>query len=417
MKKIIILTQLLLVFAFAVNSQVITEWRNIGRTGIYNETGLLKEWPENGPELLWYNDSLPNGHSSAAIASNTIYLTGIIDSTEYLVAFDIKGKFKWKIPFGKAWTISFPESRCTPTVEDNRVYVVSGWGEIACVDGKNGKIIWTKNAGKEFEPIYKEWGVSEALLIKGNKLYFSPIGKKTTTIALDKMTGQLIWKSASIGDSLSYVSPLMVDFGGKNIMVNVGASHIFGIDADNGKVLWTFDYLKVNPTPIEWPPIINCTTPIYENGKIYVTSGYNHVGIMFKMKQDLSGVEQLWVDTVLDNHHGGVVKIGNYIYGSNWLNNANGNWCCINWETGKVKYEEKWKCKGSIISAENMLYCYEEKTGYLALVPVNPEKFEIKSSFKVPYGRGPYWSHPVIKDGILYVRHGTALMAYNIKSK
>ena len=417
MKKNLFVFLLFFVGMFSSSAQVITEWRNIGRTGIYNETGLLKQWPENGPELLWHNDSLPNGHSSAAIANETIYFTGIIDSTEYLVALDMKGKLKWKIPFGKAWTTSFPESRCTPTIEDNRVYVVSGWGEIACVNGKDGKIIWTKNAGKEFQPIYEDWGVSEALIIKGDKVYFSPIGKQTTTIALDKTTGKLIWKSESIGDSLAYVSPLLINYSGRNIIVSVGASQIFGIDADNGKALWKFNYLKINPTPIDWPPIINCTTPIYDNGKIYVTSGYNHVGVMLKLKPDVSGVELLWVDTVLDNHHGGVVKIGNYIYGSNWINNGTGNWCCIDWETGKVRYEEKWKCKGSIIANDNMLYCYEERTGYVGLVPVNPEKFEVISSFKAPFGKGPYWAHPVIKNGILYLRHGTSLMAYNIKAK
>ena len=386
----------------SLKSQVISEWRNIGRTGIYNETGLLKQWPENGPELLWYNDSLPNGHSSAAIANNSIYLTGIIDSLEYLVALDMKGKLKWKVVCGKAWTASFPESRCTPTIEDNRVYVVSGWGELACIDANNGKILWLKNAGKEFEAKLNMWGVSESLIIKDDKVFFSPVGNRTTTVALNKLTGKLIWKTESIGDSLAYVSPLLVKYGGKNMLVNVSASYVYGVDIDKGKVLWKINYLDIARPKGEWAPIINCVTPVYDNGKIYVTSGYDHCGAMFKLNDDATGIKLLWSDTILDVHHGGVVKIGNYIYGSNWLNNASGNWCCIDWETGKLKYEEKWKCKGSIIADENMLYCYEEKTGYIALVPANPDKFEVVSSFKVPYGRGPYWAHPVIKDGILY---------------
>lgn len=415
MKQFLVFVVLSSFLATYANAQVITEWRN-GRTGNYNETGLLKQWPENGPELIWYSDSLPSGHSSVSIAHNTIYFTGIIDSLEYLAALDLNGKLKWKIPFGKAWTSSFPESRSTPTIEDNRIYVASGWGDLACVDANSGKIIWSKRAGIEFEAKFESWGVSEALIIHDNKVYFSPVGKQTTTVALDKMTGELIWKSESIGDSLAYVSPILINYEGKQILINIAASYIYGLDVENGKIMWKFKHLTVKPPAENWAPIIKCTTPLYEDGKIYMTGGYNHAGIMLKLNEDASDVQLLWADTVLDNHHGGVLKIGNYIYGSNWINNGNGNWCCIDWETGKANYETKWKNKGSIISNDGMLYCYEEKSGYIALAPVNPEKFEVMSSFKVPYGKGPYWSHPVIKDGILYVRHGGAIMAYQIKA-
>jgi outer membrane protein assembly factor BamB len=192
---------------------------------------------------------------------------------------------------------------------------------------------------------------------------------------------------------------------------------LYAVEAETGKILWKFNHIGIKPPPDNWAPIIKCTTPLYSDGKIYMTGGYNHAGIMVKMKEDISGVDLLWVDTVLDNHHGGVLKYGSNIYGANWINNGNGNWCCIDWETGKAKYETKWKNKGSIIANDGMLYCYEEKTGFISLVPVNPEKYEVTSSFKVPYGKGPYWSHPVIKDGVLYVRHGKAIMAYNIKKK
>jgi outer membrane protein assembly factor BamB len=415
MKKNSFVILFLFFVAFSSNSQVMSEWRSIGRTGIYNETGLLKKWPDNGPELLWYADSLPNGHSSAAIANGKICLTGIIDSTDYLFALDMKGKLKWKTPIGKAWTISFPESRCTPTIEDNRVYVVSGWGNIVCADLENGKMLWSKSAAIEFGAKLNEWGVSESLIIDGEKIYFSPVGKQTTTIALNKMTGKLIWKTESIGDSLAYVSPILINYAGKKQMVNVSSNYLFGVDTENGKIVWKFNVTGLKKYMESWGPIINCTTPLYAEGKIYVTSGYDDLGIMLKLKDDGSDVKLLWTDSVLDNHHGGVVKIGEFIYGSNWKDNANGNWCCIDWNTGKLKYETKWKCKGSIIAADGMLYCYEERSGNLALVPVNPEKFDVISSFKIPYGRGPYWSHPVIKDGILYVRHGKALMSYKIK--
>jgi len=376
---------------------------------------LLKQWPEKGPDLLWFTDSLPIGHSSAAIAKGTIWFTGIVDSTEYLVALDMKGKLKWKIPMGKTWTLSFPESRCTPTIEDNRVYAVSGWGNIVCVNLESGKVFWSRDAAREFGAKLNYWGVSESLVIDDNKVFFSPIGPQTTTIALDKLTGDLIWKSESIGDSLAYVSPLLINSGGKKFLLNVSSNYLFAVNPDNGKIAWKFNVTGLIKYEESWGPIINCTTPLYSEGNIYVTSGYNDIGLMLKLNEDGSDVQLQWTDSVLDNHHGGVLKIGNYIYGSNWKDNGNGNWCCIDWNTGKLKYETKWKSKGSIIADDGMLYCYEERSGNLALVPINPEKFEVVSSFKIPYGKGPYWSHPVIKDGILYVRHGTAIMAYNIR--
>lgn len=415
MKRLSLFVYFTFCIALLSNSQVISEFRNLGRTGVYNETGLLKQWPQDGPKLLWFNDSLPAGHSSASIANNTIYLTGKTDSMDVLIALDMNGKILWQVPYGRAWNQSFPESRCTPTIEGNNIYVSSGFGDIARIDGTNGKIIWTVKAGENFGAHFNSWGVAESLLLKGDNLYFSPIGKQTTVIALNKNTGELIWQSESINDSLAYVSPILINFNSIDMIINVGASYIFAVNADNGKILWKFKYIELNPPKEPWAPIINCTTPLYSDGYVYVNSGYNHVGAMLKMSDDASSVELVYSDSLIDTHHGGVVKVGDYIYGSNWINNGNGNWCCIEWKTGKPKYETKWENKGSIIANDGMLYCYEEKRGNIALVKADPEKFEPVSTFRVPYGKGPYWAHSVIKNGILYIRHGEALMAYDIK--
>jgi len=139
---------------------------------------------------------------------------------------------------------------------------------------------------------------------------------------------------------------------------------------------------------------------------------------MVKIAENGKSADVVWTDSVLDNHHGGVVLVDSYIYGSNWLNNSTGNWCCIEWSTGKKMWEEKWNCKGSIIAAEGMLYIYDEKKGNVGLLKVNPEKFDLLSSFQVTQGAtGPFWAHPVIHNGILYLRHNNALMAYDIKAK
>jgi outer membrane protein assembly factor BamB len=245
-------------------------------------------------------------------------------------------------------------------------------------------------------------------------VYFTPGGPETMTIALYKMTGKLIWKSESLNDDPAYVSPVLISYSGKKLLINVSASYVFAVDPISGKIVWKIKHLDINPSKAE---VIKCVTPLYHEGKIYVTGGYDHGGIMLNLTDGGNNVTLAWTDQVLDIHHGGAVLLNGYIYGSNWLNNNDGNWCCIDWNTGTKKWEEHWKCKGSIISAEGMLYIYDERNGFVGLVRANPEKFDLVSSFKIKQGStGPFWAHPVIHNGKLYIRHMNTLMAYNIKS-
>jgi outer membrane protein assembly factor BamB len=317
---------------------------------------------------------------------------------------------------GRAWTKSYPESRATPTVEGNRVYTCSGYGDLACFDALTGKTIWTYKGSELNNGTYGNWGIAESLLIDGEKIFYTPGGPKTTTIALNKTTGAVIWKSASIGDKPGYVSPVLVTFAGKKTLLNVSLRSAFAVDASNGEILW-----KVPLGPRgdgSQNDQIKCTTPLYKDGMVYVTGGYDAGGMMIKIGADGKSATTVWTDQVLDDHHGGVVLINGYIYGSNWLNNSNGNWCCIDWKTGKKMWETPWNNKGSIIAAEGLLYIYDEKFGNVALVRPNPEKLDIISTFKVTLGKtGPFWAHPVINKGILYIRHTNALMAYDIKAK
>ncbi|OFY57851.1 MAG: hypothetical protein A2V50_04715 [Bacteroidetes bacterium RBG_19FT_COMBO_42_10] len=402
------------------DDQQISEWREENRTGVSSETGLLKTWPEEGPELIWSNVDLPKGHSQVTFGNNTIYLTGNDGQNDILVALDTYGKIKWQTIYGRAWSASNPESRCTPTVEGNMVYVSSGYGDLACVDAESGAIVWSLKASETYAGTYGQWGIAESLIIDGQKLYFTPGGPETMTIALDKATGSLIWKSASLNDGPAYVSPILIDYAGKKIIINVSLQYIFAVDASTGDILWSVSHVEAIDSEKSiaiWPdaPLIKCVTPLYNNGRIYVTGGYDHGSIMLSLNDDGTNVSVDWTDTVLDVHHGGVVLLDGYIYGSNWLSNADGNWCCLDWSTGKKMYEEHWKCKGSIISAEGMLYIYDEKTGFIGLLRPNPEKFDLVSSFRMKEGSGPYWAHPVIHNGNLFLRHGNALMVYNIR--
>lgn len=410
--RIILSILLTISFQYTLKAQIISDWRGIGRTGVYNETGLLNTWPAEGPKMLWSVPNLPKGNASVSPGNSLLYITGNEGDNEMLVALDYSGNIKWQVPYGKAWDGSYPESRTTPVLENDRIYLSTGSGEVVCLSATDGKVIWKINAKEKFEGACGMWGYAESILVVDNKVFYTPGGNKTTVVALDKNTGETIWASESLSDPAVFVSPILVEYNNIKQVVTVTKSYILGVSPENGKILWKFDFGKYTGTANRSN---NCTTPLYANGNIYVTSGYDHSGVMLKLSPDCSGVSLVWKDDVLDNHHGGVVKIGNYIYGSNWLNNGMGNWVCLNWETGAVMYDKPWFNKGSIIAAEGLLYCYEEKSGNICIVKADPEKFEPVSSFKVPLGTGPHWAHPVIHKGVLYIRHGEALMAYDIK--
>ncbi len=402
-------------------SQAISEWREEERTGVSSETGLMKSWPESGPALIWMNKDLPNGYSSLTFGNGLIYLTGQDGQNDVLVAVDGIGKIKWQTPYGRSWNGASPETRCTPTVEGDKVYLSSGFGDIACVNGISGEIIWSAKASELYKGTYGEWGIAESLLIDGQKLYFSPGGPETMTIALDKTNGNLVWKSRSLNDAPAYVSPVLIDYAGKKMIVNVSLHNIYSVDASDGTILWKINHteaLDSRKSVAVWPdaPLIKCVSPVYHEGNIYVTGGYDHGSIMLSLNPDGTGVSVKWTDTELDVHHGGVVLADGYIYGSNWLSNSDGNWCCLEWNSGKKMYEQSWKCKGSIIAADGMLYIYDEKSGFVGLVKPDPAKFNLVSSFKVGEGTGPYWAHPVVHNGNLFIRHGKVLMVYNIKA-
>jgi outer membrane protein assembly factor BamB len=400
----------LIQMAFA---QSVHEWRGPGRTGVYSESGLLKEWPEEGPDLKWLVEEIPNGYSSATPYGENLYLTGIQDTMDVLVAVSNKGEILWQTAYGRAWTDSYNPSRCTPTVADNRIYISSGLGDVACVDAATGELVWQVKASEKYQGIYGKWGISESLLLIEDKVFFTPGGDLTTMVAFDKNTGEEIWKSESLEEEPSYTSPLYVNWKDQPMVVTATRNYIFGVDPNTGEILWTFDFGQFAGG--EWKSNNQTNTPLFYEGKIFVTSGYDHRNVMIELPEKGNRAYFVWSDTTLDVHHGGAVRLGEYIYGASWEGNRDGNWVCLDWNTGKVMYETEWENKGSIISADGMLYCYEEKNGHIALVPATPEAFDPVSIYKIPYGKGPHWSHPVIHEGTLYIRHGQALMAYSLK--
>jgi outer membrane protein assembly factor BamB len=402
------------VVTFSTKDILAADWpqfRGPDRNGISGETGLKKSWPANGPELLWSFEGLGSGYSSASIVADNIYITGEIDKQETLFALDAKGNLKWKTVYGSRWTRSHPEVRTTPTVDGDLLYVISGLGNVACIEAASGKIRWQVQVAEKYGAEYHRWGIAESPLLVDDKVIVTPGGNEVSLVALHKDTGEQVWASDGIGDKSNYCSPILIEHGGKKIIATMLENSFVGIDAANGKYLWQdkySDYFGDHKA-------INPVSPVYYEGLIYTTSGYDDGGALFELSADGTSIKRLWVDKTLDVHHGGVVIVDGYIYGANWLNNREGNWVCIELRSGKVMYEQPWQTKGSIIYADGLLYCYEEKRGHIALVRPNPKTFEVVSSFVIPLGSKQHWAHPAISDGRLFVRHGEALMVYDIR--
>jgi len=405
---------ILLAFMLTQNlfSQTVVQWRGPNRTGNYPDQRLLKSWPVTGPQLLLELKNVGDGYSSPVVSNNTIYITGRKDTLDYISAFDINGNKKWETAYGHAWSRSFPETRCTPTIENERIYLVSGMGQVACVDALTGKIIWSVDANIEYKGEPHRWGIGESVANSDKAVFYVTGGEETSVVALDKSNGKLLWKTKSMGGPRAYASSVIIEKAGFKLLLAQTANDLMGINIDNGEIVWSYHVVQHHLG--ESGVGANTNTPLYFNDEIFLTSGYDHPALMLKLADDGRSVSLKWTNPDLDNHIGGVVQVGNYIYGSNWINNGTGNWLCVDWQTGKTMYNDKWINKGSIISADGLLYCYEEKTGNLALVNPTPEKFDVISSFRIDKGEGPHWAHPAIYDGKLLVRHGNNLMVYKL---
>jgi len=209
--------------------QDFSEWRSIGRTGVYkNEINLLKTWPKEGPNLIWYTDSIPKGYASVAVANSRLYTTGVSGETDVVLAFDLQGNHLWTTPYGRKWDNSYDESRCTPTVEGERLFVLSGLGDIACVNALSGEIEWQLKANDEFKGAVGKFGFAESLLLVDDYVIFTPGGDYTTMVALDKFTGSIIWKSDPINDNASYTSPVLIENNGEKIISTVTENYFIG---------------------------------------------------------------------------------------------------------------------------------------------------------------------------------------------
>lgn len=417
-----------------VECQIVAQWRGANRDGIYAEKNLLKSWPNTGPQLLWSTDQLGLGFSSPVVSGNVLYINGEINQIAHVFAFDLNGKLLWKYAngpefFGEGYSANFPGARSAPTVYNDLVYVCSGMGRIACLDATTGTERWVVNMVADLGGKMNFFGYSESLFVDDSNVYCYPGGDESNVAALNRLTGQIVWKSKAKGDGVSFCSPMMiklpertgtrqvrnietgelmtktVSYPPLDILVTVSKAYLLGINARNGELLWSH---KEDSVKLEGE---HCNTPIYADGAIYCISGDDKGNGAYKLQLSPDGksIEEVWRNGKVLNALGGFVKIGNRIYTSSKDNKLK----VLDTETGQVT-ESLSGMKGNLVAADDLLFFYTDN-GYINLIKGIGTKLEVVSKFKITQGTKEHFSHPVIANGVLYVRHGSALMAYGIK--
>ena len=400
----IVATLFLILLFIELSAQTATRWRGPLGNGIYPDRGLLKEWPADGPQMIWHYEGVGVGHSSPVIAGNRIYVPGMIDTIGHIFVLSMDGKLldQWK--YGVDFYESWPGTRSSVTIAGDLLYMESGMGGLYCFDIKDGSLKWKKNLFKDFDGKNIQWGVTETVVVDGDVLYCTPGGTRDNVVALNRHTGALIWSSRGNGELSAYCTPLLVELPARKLLVTMTANHIIGLDASNGKMLWK------HPQTNQYS--VHANTPIYHDGGLFCFSGYRQGGPKLRLSPDGSSVTQEWFSGTFDSRMGGAVLVDGYLYGSGDISGK--EWQCLNWKTGEQMYNSGAAAKGVVIYADGLLIGYSQR-GELFIAPATPKELKITGMTKVTLGTAEHWAHPVLHQGILYLRHGNALMAYKLK--
>ncbi|MFM8359855.1 MAG: PQQ-binding-like beta-propeller repeat protein [Verrucomicrobiota bacterium] len=386
------------------------QWRGPDRDDHSPDTGLLKSWPAGGPRRLWLNTDAGLGYAGYAIVGNQLFTLGLRNNQELLIALDATtGKELWTAPAGDKYPNNWGDGpRMTPTVADGLVYAIGGQGRLICVQASDGQVRWQKSLVANLGGKLQSWGYTESPLVLGDKVIVTPGGPKGTLAALNKLTGATTWQTAELQHDAQYSSPIRMRHQGRDQVVQLVATQFFGVDPDSGKVLWKADF----PGRVAVIP-----TPIAHDGHVYVTAGYGVGCKLVKIGAD-HAVTTVYADNkVMKNHHGGVVRVGDHLYG----HSDGAGWVCQEFLTGKEAWAHKGFGKGAIHYADGMLYCLDERSGEVALVEASPKGWSEKSRFKLdPLStrrspQGGIWPHPVVVNGRLYLRDQELLYCYDVK--
>jgi outer membrane protein assembly factor BamB len=402
------------------------QWRGPRRDGICEETGLLQHWPEGGPPLLWKTNGLGRGYSAPVMTGERLYLAGEVEDELRIFALDLQGRPLWAAPNGRSWKGPYPGARASCTFSDGRLYHLNAHGRVACLDAANGSELWTVDLVERFGGKVNTWAYSENLLVDGPRVIVTPGGTRALVAALDKRTGGTLWASEPLRlgpsedpaqgrlaepvgetDGASYASPILLTHGGRRQIVNCSLRHVFGMDADTGRLLWT------RPMPSRY--LVIAATPVLVGDAVYVTAPDAEQRGLYGIQMQNSGVsiDKRWTGP-LDTCHGGVVLVNDILYGA-WYRSGKG-YAGLDTRTGIVRCQTKEISKGSVLFADRRLYCLSEE-GEMVLLDPNPQTFAFAGRFRlVPGRKTDAWTHPVILNGRLYLRYHETLFCYDVRA-
>jgi len=401
-----------------INAQDWPQWRGPNRDGISKETGLNLDWSEKKPALLWTFRQAGAGYSAPVIVGSTLFSQGAADGKDFAFAIDTKtGKLKWKQDLGPMFIMERGSGpRGSVTVDGGKLYLIRGGGQIHCLSSIDGKMLWQKDFRKDLGGNIMsgtDWGFSESPLVDGNLVICTPGGSQGTIAALDKNTGSVVWRSKGLTDLGGYSSPIVAEIDGIRQYIQLTRQGVAGVAAKDGKVLWTANVAGNNTAAIP--------TPVYRSNIVYVTSGYNAgcAAIRITKKGDTFNAENIYVNKNMINHHGGVVLVGDFIYGYS----DGPGWTCQNLMTGEAVWRHRVTepGKGAVLSAGGRLLCLDERTGSLTVAAASPEgwkesgRLEIPERSQVPSQDKRIWTHPVIAGGMLYLRDHDLLFCFELK--
>jgi outer membrane protein assembly factor BamB len=414
MKVVSIFLISLLFISCNTKKSEIYQWRGEDRKGVFEAANLLKSWPENGPEEIWFTEGLGDGYGTPTITDTEIFVTGAIDSIATLFCLNLDGTKRWQAPFGKEWIKSYAGSRSQPTVVDDFIYVGSGMGNLFCLKRENGDVLWSKDFTNDFNGIYPRFGHSEAALIDGDKVFWTSGGKTHNVVALNRFTGELIWTNKGHGERSGYNPGTLIELPSRKIFVTFSAYNMMGFDTETGELLWTHaqDNTPLDKRqPGQGDTHSNCV--VFEAGYIYYAAGDGNCGVKLQLSEDGTAIKEVWRNAGFDSYMGGIVKIDKHLYGSGTTKKQLKS---IDADTGEICDSLKlgW---GAVIASDDRLYYYSQN-GTLNLISYDDKgKLTEQGQFIITRGTKEHFSHPVIKDAILYQRHGQSLMAFDIKAK
>jgi outer membrane protein assembly factor BamB len=388
------------------------QWRGPDRNDVNKETGLLRDWPKDGPEISWKAKGLGGGYSTPSVAAGRVFGMGFVDDDEVVWALDEKsGEMLWsKAIAAKNAKYGYGEgSRSTPTVVDDVLYTLGIDGDLVCLKVSDGELVWHVNLKKEYGGQVGGWGYSESPLVDGDKVVVAAGGTDATIVALDRKRGNLIWKSKSPRqDQAHYASAIVAEAQGVRQYITFLSGGVVAVAADDGRCLWSYDKPH-NGTA-------NCSTPIFNDGHVFAASNYGTGGglVSISAQDGKFSVTEVYFTKNMKNHHGGMVLVNGFIYGCN----DPGLLTCLDFKTGELKWDERKPGKGSVAYADGRLYCRNESSGDVVLVEANPEKYIEHGRLKQPDRSGHNaWPHPVIANGRLYLRDQEIMIVYDVKEK